>query len=238
MHWAWIEQLTAGELLIEGPEAHHLLHVLRMKNGSRLTVFDGSGRFADAVVVNVGRRDVRIAAEQVQEIGNPHCGQLTVAAAPPKGDRLRTMVEKLTEIGVHRLVLLETERSVTAPGETRVEKLRTSVIAACKQARRPQLMEILPLTELPQVLQTAATQQLTTFVAHPGPATDRTRSAHPENSLLLIGPEGGFTDSEIHSITATSAQFLTWPGTILRTETAAVVFAAMLLSAPATTGLR
>jgi 16S rRNA (uracil1498-N3)-methyltransferase len=238
MHWAWIEHLTAGDLLIEGPEAHHLLHVLRMKTGSRLTVFDGSGRFASAVVVDVGRRDVRIAAELVQEIGNPHFGQLTVAAAPPKGDRLRTMVEKLTEIGVHRLVLLETERSVTAPGETRVEKLRTSVIAACKQARRPQLMEILPLTELPQVLQTAVTQQLTTFVAHPGPATAHTCSAPTENSLLLIGPEGGFTDAEIHSISATSARFLTWPGTILRTETAAVVFAAMLLSAPATTGHR
>ncbi|MFM8728733.1 MAG: RNA methyltransferase PUA domain-containing protein, partial [Planctomycetaceae bacterium] len=59
MHWAWIEHLTTGELVIDGPEAHHLLHVLRMRTGSSLVLFDGTGNVADAVILETGRRDVK-----------------------------------------------------------------------------------------------------------------------------------------------------------------------------------
>lgn len=235
MHWAWTEQISAGELLISGPEAHHLLHVLRMKTGSSLVLFDGTGSIADAVILETGRRDITVRAQNVRTPHTEFSTQLTVAAAPPKGDRLRTMVEKLTEMGVHRLVLLETERSVTAPGETRVEKLKASVIAACKQARRPVLMELQPLISLPDLLRQAVTDQCTVFAAHPAATSQPllTTSDHthsPIAPLLLIGPEGGFTDHEITLIKSVQARFMTWPGTILRTETAALVFATILLT--------
>ncbi|GDX90208.1 MAG: RsmE family RNA methyltransferase [Planctomyces sp.] len=235
MHWAWTEQLTTGELVISGPEAHHLLHVLRMKTGSSLILFDGNGSIADAVIQHTGRRDLTVLSQHIRRPPAALSTELTVAAAPPKGDRLRTMVEKLTEMGVHRLVLLETERSVTAPGETRVEKLRASVVAACKQARRPVLMELQPLISLPELLRQASADKLAVYAAHPAETTDPlppppVPSHNLIAPLLLIGPEGGFTDHEITLMKSVQARFMAWPGTILRTETAALVFATILLT--------
>ncbi len=230
MHWAWTEQLTTGERVISGPEAHHLLHVLRMKPGSSLMLFDGTGSVADAEILQTGRRDLTVLAKHISRPPTALATQLTVAAAPPKGDRLRTMVEKLTEMGVHQLVLLETERSVTAPGETRVEKLRASVVAACKQARRPVLMELQPLISLPELLKQASADERTVFAAHPAETSGPVHSHHPIAPLLLIGPEGGFTDHELALMKSAQARFMAWPGTILRTETAALVFATMLLT--------
>ena len=229
MHWTWIEQLKCGELVIDGPEAHHLLHVLRMRTGGSLALFDGLGNVADAVILETGRRDLRVRATEIRQ---PQCRlktRLTVAAAPPKGDRLRTMVEKLTEMGVHKLILLETERSVTTPGEARVEKLRTSVVAACKQARRPLLMELQPLTSFNSVLHQIVAENLTPFAAHPHEEPKPVSRSDGLTPLLLIGPEGGFTTQEVSRIHAAGAQFMAWPDTILRTETAAVVFATVLL---------
>lgn len=231
MHWAWIEQLTIGELVIDGPEAHHLLHVLRMRTGSSLVLFDGTGNVADAVILETGRRDVKVLAAEIHQPQSRLKTRLTVAAAPPKGDRLRTMVEKLTELGVHRLILLETERSVTTPGEARVEKLRASVVAACKQARRPVLMELQPLTSFNSLLHQIVPEKLTLFAAHPHKELNPVPTCDGPEPVLLIGPEGGFTTQEVSLLHSAAAQFMAWPDTILRTETAAVVFATLLLHA-------
>jgi len=233
--WAFCEDLTADNGQLEEQEAHHLLHVLRLSPGSGFTAFDGRGTAAQAVVTAVSRRDVKFQILSRTVNSRPLRARVTVAASPPKGDRLKWMVEKLTEIGVDRLILLNTQRTIVTPGETRVDKLRTNVVAACKQSRRPWLMEITPLLPLESILEEFASQsrlhQL--FIAHPDadpvPPTSLITSDSRELSVL-IGPEGGFTDEEITAAIHIGAEPLSWPGNILRIETAAIVFGTLLIA--------
>ena len=148
----------------------------------------------------------------------PNQTPLTIAAAVPKGDRLKWMVEKLTELGVDRYVPLITQRSVVDPRPTKLEKLQATVISAAKQCRRDWLLEIAEPMRLGDMLQSAANAQ-SLYVAV---------QLLPVARVVLIGPEGGFTQEEVDAALAAGAQRLTWPGNVLRIETAAIMAAVML----------
>jgi 16S rRNA (uracil1498-N3)-methyltransferase len=166
-------------------------------------------------------------------------GTISVIAEPRKADRLKGMVDKLTEIGVDRLILLNSQRTIVSPGETRVEKLRANVIAACKQCRRSVLMEVLPLRTFNSVIEELGSQTTdhASFIAHPGLAsTDSSHGTHASDGSagkslnLLIGPEGGFTNDEVQLARNAGIKPVSWPDTILRIETAAIVLGALMMS--------
>ena len=232
---AYCELLLTDDVVVDDTEAHHLLHVLRLKPGDPLQLFDGCGLEADAVVTRISRREVFCTVTTRRHTSQIDRVRITVIAAPPKADRLKWMVEKLTEIGVARLILLKTDRTEVTSRESRTEKLRSSVIAACKQCRRNELMELSPLRTLPCVLSDVGAARLPgeLWIAHPAPSmpTLLSDAVMPVSSrLLLIGPEGGFTDAELQAALNAGARMISWPHAILRIETAAVVFAAQLLS--------
>ena len=233
--WAFCEDLGSDDGQLEDQEAHHLLHVLRLSRGASITVFDGKGTEAHAVVTAVSRRDVTFQVLSRTFHAPPSRASVTVAASPPKADRLKWMVEKLTEIGVDRLILLNTQRTIVTPGETRVDKLRANVVAACKQSRRPCLMRIDAITPLNSVLEefSSPSDARQVFIAHPGASTALSNSLETRIArevCVLIGPEGGFTEEEVASAVDSGAVPLSWPGGILRIETAAVVFSSLQIS--------
>ena len=235
-HRAYCESLLSNEVIIDESEAHHLLHVLRLKPGDKLSLFDGRGAEVDAIVTRSTRREVFCTVTSRNPTATARCSGLTVIAAPPKAERLKWMVEKLTEIGVDRLILLQSERTVVTPAESRVEKLRSTVISACKQCRRNELMELSPLQTFASILDDIISQRLAGqhFIAHPNQPTSiyigTEERATNRSRLLLIGPEGGFTDAELQAAIESGSKTLEWPSTILRVETAAIVFATQLLS--------
>jgi len=230
MHRVYCPALTASEVRVDESEAHHLLHVLRCRPGDIVRLFDGCGTEADARIEATTRRDVTLAVLRRDCIPRPQRSFLTVAVSPPKGDRLKWLVEKLTEVGVDRLALLQTERTVVVPGETKVDKLKSNVIAACKQCRRSYLMELQPLQSLKDVVATVSAEGHSLWIAHPGrDMPDVVPGSTPAAShTLLVGPEGGFTDDEVKLAMDAGARGIAWPDTVLRIETAAIVFAVML----------
>ena len=115
---------------------------MRAKAGTRVTLFDGSGWEFDAVVQRTGRSEVELAIAGRQEIDREARIAVTLGVALPKGDRQKWLVEKVVELGVARLVPLETERGVAQPVENALERLRRGVIEASKQCGRNRLMEI------------------------------------------------------------------------------------------------
>lgn len=236
LHWAYCEDLRGDQVTVSDSEAHHLIHVLRFRVGSEVTLFDGHGTEAAAKVVSLTRRDLTCLISSRTLHARPSCPELIVIASPPKADRLKWMVEKLTEIGADRLVLLNTSRTVTTAGETRLDKIHSNMIAACKQCRRPFFMELSPLQTIETILSelNSAVSRPQIFVAHPGTTNaldescSRTQRTGP--AAVLIGPEGGFTDDEVQQMINCGAVTVSWPYTILRIETAAVVFATLLKS--------
>ena len=236
LHWAYCESLKSDDVTVSDAEAHHLIHVLRCRVGTHVTLFDGQGTEATAEVISVTRRDLTCAIRSRIQHPRPSRPEFTVIASPPKADRLKMMVEKLTEIGVDRLVLLNTSRTVTTPGETRLDKIHSSMIAACKQCRRPFFMELSPLQSMQAALselQSSTTNPLI-CIAHPETNNNLTELFSQAQTIrpaaVLIGPEGGFTEDELQAAISCGAITVSWPHTILRIETAAIVFATLLMS--------
>ncbi len=138
------EPISLGRVVLAGAEAHHLIHVMRAAPGTRLVLFDGSGAEFPAVVQHVGRSEVELSAISRHEMNRELSFDLTLGVAVPKGERQKWLVEKAVELGVTRIVPLETERSVVQPGDQAIERLRRNVIEASKQCGRNRLLRIDP----------------------------------------------------------------------------------------------
>jgi 16S rRNA (uracil1498-N3)-methyltransferase len=229
--------VVSDRATLAGAEAHHLLHVMRAKAGTRATLFDGSGWEFDAIVGRIGRSEVELIIAGRQEINREAQIAVTLAVALPKGDRQKWLIEKVVELGVARLVPIETERGVAQPVENALERLRRGVIEASKQCGRNRLMEIAePKAWRAFLVETAGAA--CRLVAHPANrpsgGTRRTRPtllpASSDSATLAVGPEGGFTDREIAIAMDQGWQPVDLGPRILRVETAAVAIAVRLIT--------
>jgi 16S rRNA (uracil1498-N3)-methyltransferase len=224
--------LNCRELQLEGAEAHHLIHVLRAKTGQDIIVFDGAGQAADATVVEIARSSARLRILSVRtESDNAHIS-VTLATAVPKGDRFRWLIEKATELGVERVIPLMTERSVVDPRQTKLDKLKQTVVAACKQCGRNRLMQIENVMSWNSFVSSRVLEQKL-LVAHPvgnQPAPQKFNEIAVANQeiVIVVGPEGGFTENEIQTLIQHGAQLVDLGPRILRIETAAISLIAWL----------
>ena len=222
--------ITGPQAELDESESHHALHVVRLNMGDEVELFDGSGATASASVAGVTRKKVSLCIAKSHAAVPQQRPRMIVAVAPPRGDRLKSMVEKLTELGVDEFIPLRTVRSVVDPRQSKLEKLRGTVLAAMKQCGQNRLMAIRETTELTVVLRNASTEQQAVCIAHPGDVTGNSTVADGRDTLLLIGPEGGFTREEVLQATDYGATRVSWADGILRIETATVVFASLLMN--------
>ena len=227
----FVETPIEGErALLTGSEAHHLLHVMRARQGDVVTLFDGGGDEFAARVAPLGRSEVELEIIRQESVDRELPIHLTLGVALPKGDRQRWLVEKATELGVSRLTPLVTERSGEHQSDSSLVKLRRAVIEACKQCGRNRLMEIGEPTPLAAFLSNDAPVALRLF-AQPG-GTSLGQLLHEHRGAVLgevaiaIGPEGGFTDREHDSAIHHGWQPVSLGNRILRIETAALAVVA------------
>jgi 16S rRNA (uracil1498-N3)-methyltransferase len=229
------EPILSGRATLTGPEAHHLLHVMRIRPGEPVKLFDDSGAEFAAVVESLGRATVDVRIVERLEITRELPFSLAVGVALPKGDRQRWLVEKLTELGVTKLVPLVTERSVAQPTSSVLDRLRRAVIEASKQCGRNRLMKIdEPQTWAAWLSHKSIAGDLRSptcryLVAHPGGTPlSKLDFTNPLPTCLTIGPEGGLTDQEIAAALAAGWQFVDLGPRILRVETAAIALASAI----------
>jgi len=219
---------TASEVEIRGSEAHHLLHVLRLGPGDEVVVFDGEGRQYRAVLSRCGSSSATARKLEALSPQGESPLAISMAVAAPKGDVMSLIVRKLTELGVHRFTPLVSDRTAASSKSTldrRLSRWRRIADEAAKQCRRATVPEIgTPLTfgEL-LGLETPSVRILTCPGGQGLPSMPRPRSC-----LVVIGPEGGWSDDEVSA--AVGRGFLTFGlgPRILRTETAAIAAAAIL----------
>ena len=217
---------------LSGPEAHHLIHVMRAAQGERVVLFDGSGTEFEAEVRRVGRSEVELAILTRAQIDREMPVELVLGAPLPKGDRQRWLVEQCVELGVRRLVPLVTRRAVAQPGPQALARLARTVIEASKQCGRNRLMEIAPpqgWTDWIGAGQHAAVRLLAHPTANPTDRAIPVRDTHPAGPVLMsVGPEGGLTDDEVAQAAAAGWQPVDLGPRILRIETAAVYLVALV----------
>ena len=223
------QPITGPQVALAGSEAHHLLHVLRATPGMKVVLFDGSGSEFDAEVSVCGRSTVDLSIVHRREVDRELPFSLTLGVALPKGDRQRWIVEKAVELGVTRLVPLETERSEKQGGE----KLGRYVIEASKQCGRNRLMEIAEPQRWSEWLaarpKEATAGPIRSWVAHPtGQSLTTNDLAHDRPALIAVGPEGGLSDDETAKAVAAGWELIGLGPRILRIETAAIALASSL----------
>jgi 16S rRNA (uracil1498-N3)-methyltransferase len=248
------EPITSQRVTLDGPEAHHLLHVMRAAVGQQVTLFDGQGAEFAAEVTVCGRASVDLAILERFDMDRELPFALVVGVSLPKGDRQKWLAEKLTELGATELVPLVTERGIAQPTAGALERLERSVIEAAKQCGRNRLMRIAAphawgewivrrwlgssVSEPPvQPYAGGSTMsrplphamEMRRLVAHPAgrPLVEFDLSSQ-QSTLLAIGPEGGLTDAEIATAAAAGWQTVDLGRRILRVETAAVALAAVV----------
>jgi 16S rRNA (uracil1498-N3)-methyltransferase len=212
--------LGVGPVKLDGPEAHHLARVCRLRPGNVVCLFNGDGREYPATVIQVTKRAVSLEVLRVEAPERELGFRLEVAAPLPKGDRTQFLIEKLTELGVTTFVPLTTARSVGEPREAKREKLDRYVIEASKQCGRNVLMQIESPAEWAAYCRRDTLPSLR-LLAHPGGA-NRLGMVDRGDAALAIGPEGGFTDEEVELGRAAGWQVVGLGPRILRVETAAI----------------
>jgi 16S rRNA (uracil1498-N3)-methyltransferase len=217
---------AAGRATLAGDEARHLTKVLRARIGDTVTLFDGAGRSWSARITLIGRSEVELEAGEVREQTVVQMPAVTLAVALPKGERQKWLVEKLTELGVARLVPLVTERGVAEATPAAVERMQRGVIEACKQCGRDRLMSIGPPMTVAEIVAAKSDAALGLVAAPAAESLDRLDWRPAAEVIGLVGPEGGFTTAELAAAAAAGWPLATLGPHVLRVETAAVALAA------------
>jgi 16S rRNA (uracil1498-N3)-methyltransferase len=222
---------VGNRAVLTGDEARHLSRVLRGQPGDEVVVFAGTGVEWPARIVRIARDEVEL------ELADPTTDPVrpgprrTLAVALPKGERQKWLVEKLTELGVDRLVPLVTTRGVAEATEAARGRLERGVIEACKQCGRNRLMEIAAPHTIAELLAAEAAAQAILADPH-APPLDAAAVRDPGREIVgLVGPEGGFTGDEIAAAERAGAIRAGLGPHILRVETAAIALAARLAGA-------
>ncbi len=223
-----VERLD-DRLSLDGAAGHHLERVRRVRAGTTLTAADGWGRWRvyDVVASTKGVLSLRATSEvHHEDVLQP---ELVVAFSLTKGDKPETTVQKLTELGVDRIVVLHAARSIArwTEGGRGMDRLRRVAREACEQCRRARV----PVVDGPVSLADAVDGQGAgvggvVVADRGGSPVEHLALLSTESWLVVVGPEGGFDDSE-RALLA-DAPVLGLGPYVLRAETAATAAAAAL----------
>jgi 16S rRNA (uracil1498-N3)-methyltransferase len=214
-------RLSEGINNLDGDEAHHL-RVLRLSNGDEILVTDGKGLSCHAAIISGS--DFRI----TQTITIQQPTSINLFVAPTKNsERIEWLVEKVTEIGIGSVTLVECARSERK--KINHDRLLKLAVSAMKQSQQSWLPEIKPLTLFNEIIKTNFDQNFIAFVDHSNPDQLKNLAKAGKSYGLLIGPEGDFTDDEIQLAIDNNWKKVSLGPTRLRTETAALVGALTLV---------
>jgi 16S rRNA (uracil1498-N3)-methyltransferase len=215
-----------GQVSVSGPRLHYLLHVLRVKAGDVLEVFDGEGLAYDAKVLSLGELGGALMLGEAREAPRPR--SITVVQGLPKAEKLELVLQKGTELGASAFAPASCARSVVkldGKEEAKLARWQRIVEEAARQCGRATVPHVFPPKPL-----------LAAIAALPGdpalltldeeeralPLSTAVASLGSRPLALIIGPEGGLTREEVNALAAKGAIGVTLGRLVLRTETAAL----------------
>jgi 16S rRNA (uracil1498-N3)-methyltransferase len=205
---------------IEGEEFHHLYNVLRHNVGDKILAFDGKLNEYLCEIVEIQKNRARI--KKIEKIENiEYDFNIAIAPALIKKENFELMLEKVVEIGVKEIYPIITKHSVVKIKEKK-ERWEKIILNACKQSHRqiiPKLHNILTLNEITQISKNYSLK----LFANPKSSRNLFSFEKTNNVIILIGPEGGFSNEEENYLKSNGFFDFSLGNFILRSETAAIV---------------
>jgi 16S rRNA (uracil1498-N3)-methyltransferase len=242
------EQLSGSMVVLTGDDAHHIGRVMRMEAGDTIIVSDGREVVAQAVISSVTAGRVEADISVLLPMDSEPVWSVTVAQSLPKGDKMELVIQKGTEIGASAFLPFQSERMIVQYDDKKEAKRleRWSKIAkeAAEQAHRSRIPAVESVLSWRKLIECIAKYDLALFcyekeggsggaglrdairyyLEHQGKS-----QAERLDILLIVGPEGGFTEREASEAEAAGAAIVGLGKRILRTETAAMVGLACLM---------
>jgi 16S rRNA (uracil1498-N3)-methyltransferase len=235
MHRFYVPDLPHQGALValSDEEARHLTQVLRLELGDEVEVFDGRGRSHIARVEVAARQRAEVRVGATSHAAPEVSVRLALAAALLKGDKFDDVVRDSVMLGVHAiqpLVTARTEVPAARAGKvSRVERWNRVALSSAKQCGRA----VVPEVDQPQPLAEALAHLPRPLIVLAEPSLALPAGAlppRPASATLLVGPEGGWTSSEIDALVAADAFLLNLGGRTLRADAAPLVALAVVLT--------
>jgi 16S rRNA (uracil1498-N3)-methyltransferase len=209
----------ASQVTLSESESHHAIRVLRLTSGDIIECFDGNGHQLTAVIEDPHPKRTHCAITKSVSMPQEPGHDLVLAIGLIKThDRLEFILEKATEIGVGAIWLFVADHSEKA--KVREDKLNAYLIGAAKQSQRAYVPKLKLFASLDAVLGEASGRRI--ILAHEKADRDQNLTAVIGPGLLLVGPEGGFSEREVDLAESKGAEIVTLGAFRLRTETAAL----------------
>jgi 16S rRNA (uracil1498-N3)-methyltransferase len=221
-------QLDGQIVTFTDQQAHQLQHVLRLRAGDHVCVFDGATPHDYLVELEKPER-----ARVINECPQAREPRTRLVAYPAllQRDKFEPVLQKLTELGVAAIVPVITARGLVreTPDERRSVRWRAILREAAEQSGRGVVPELLPAEAFGHAIASAeGTRVMAYELERSGRLSDALMSK-PTSVALFVGPEGGYTEEEAGVARAAGAHLITMGPRILRTETASPVLAALVL---------
>lgn len=220
----YTKNISGNIALIDGQESIHLTKVLRKNVDDEVYICNGLGSLFKAEITAVSKKESVLNIIETVEHQNENLCQLILAVAPTKNmDRYEWMIEKAVEIGVNQIIPFYSQNSERR--RLKLERLEGIAIAAMKQSKTLFLPKISEAIKFKDLLNLEFSEQK--FIAYLRGNTEDVKSVFPKlsttkSTIILIGPEGGFTVEEAAEAEKNKFKTLSLGSKRLRTETAGV----------------
>lgn len=227
------ENFNNETVTLDAEESKHLRDVLRLRAGGRVYVFDGGGNEFSCEIKTIGRRETVLKVLETAAPKSPESNlNLTLGIALLKGEKFDLVVQKTCELGVSKIVPLETARADVKIRDAKeaakkLDRWRRIALEAAKQSGRAKLMQIGAPVSLEKYVESAIGNRIF-FAERGGGSFENLPDKDVSQVSAIVGAEGGWEDSEIEAARAEGFQIVTLGGRILRAETAAIIAATLL----------
>jgi len=229
----YCETLQDDTIVLDETEGHHIYKVLRLGPGDAVELFDGDGTCAEGAIEAADRRGVRVRIVNRRQDPPRSNRRIILATSMPKGQRFEQVIEQATELGVDRIVPVVFERTIKqASGPSALQRYHKIAVSACKQCGRNRLPQMdLPL-DLDECLAQIKADYPNAAMLFGGFSSKSVPLADwpmPDaDTIAFIGPEGGLNEQEQELLTAAGSIEVRLCDSVLRIETAAAAFGAIL----------
>ena len=216
--------LKDNEIILSENDAHHVLHVMRMKKGDEIEAVCNNKLYS-AIIKETSPLKIVIDYEIPSESELPV--PVTLFFALAKGDKIDFVVQKATELGASKIVLINTERSIVKfegnKVENKLERFRKIAKEASEQSHRlriPEIVGVIDIKRIPDEL--LADINLLAYEKEAGSTSSLDEAIDHKSVSIMIGPEGGFSEKEVELLVSKGFKLVSLGKRILRTETAAI----------------
>ncbi len=235
------EQMKEDTITITGPDVNHIRNVLRMKQGEEIIICNGQGKDCYCIINRVSDTEVLAKINSVKDTMTELPAKIILFQGLPKKDKMELIIQKAVELGVYEIVPVMTARSVVKledrkKEEKKLERWQAIAESAAKQSGRGYIPRVTPVLSFKEAIKSASAMDLSVIPYENATGIQLTRNIMAElrnNTTIgiLIGPEGGFEESEINLARNGNITPITLGRRILRTETAGFALLSMMMLA-------